>query len=76
MRSMIIAVNCVRYPDHGPTINRWLLPVEREQITQVPEDNVYEVNCPVCGCYEFHDNPLESGHDSIRAPHGPYSING
>jgi hypothetical protein len=48
-------VNCPKNPDHGPVLMRWLPPAEREQIARIPEDDVYEVDCPQCGKYEHHD---------------------
>jgi hypothetical protein len=47
-------IKCPRYPDHDAT--KRLLPAEeREQITRFPEEDVYEIDCPFCGKYEYRE---------------------
>ncbi len=54
-----IAVACPRYPDHGVVRIRWLPLAERELITKRDIADVYEVECRLCGKYEWNgEHPI------------------
>jgi hypothetical protein len=48
-----IEITCPRNPDHGKATKRWLPPVERQNITSLKVDDVYEVDCAICGRFEW-----------------------
>ena len=48
-------IACPKYPDHGPVAKRWLPPAEREMITSDKYPDVYEIDCPHCGKYEYQN---------------------
>lgn len=49
-------VNCPRFPDHGLVITRRLLPSERQMINGNEEAEVFEIQCPECGTYEYRED--------------------
>jgi hypothetical protein len=46
---------CPKYPDHSMVIKRWLPPQERELIRPREGAEVYEIDCPVCGKFEYQE---------------------
>jgi hypothetical protein len=52
MSPAIEQVKCPRFPDHGMIAMRLLAPDERQMITAADGD-VFEIDCPVCGKYEY-----------------------
>ena len=52
MSLTIEKIKCPRFPDHGLAAKRLLAPDERQMITETDRD-VFEIDCPVCGKYEY-----------------------
>ena len=50
-------IECPKYPPHGIVTIRPLPPEKRQCITAERDSDVFEVDCPVCGKYEFADKP-------------------
>jgi hypothetical protein len=48
-------IACPKNPDHGIVSNRWLSPEEREMIRGESGD-VFEIDCPDCGKYEYRSD--------------------
>jgi hypothetical protein len=48
-------IACPKYPDHGVVIKRWLAPEERELIRPREGAEVYEIDCPHCGKFEYQE---------------------
>ncbi|MFL5327634.1 MAG: hypothetical protein ACJ8C4_01860 [Gemmataceae bacterium] len=49
-------IKCPKYPDHGTVLARPLAPEEREM--RKATQDIYEVECPCCGTYEFPFDPI------------------
>ena len=47
---------CPKNPDHGTVAKRWLSVNEREYIKSQNNLDVFEIECPQCGKYEFSEN--------------------
>ena len=47
---------CPKNPDHGTVAKRWLSVSEREYINSQNIPDVFEIECPQCGKYEFPEN--------------------
>jgi hypothetical protein len=54
-----VEITCPRNPDHGPAVRRWLPRSEREKITKAEVADVYEVDCPKCGRFEWAGSTFE-----------------
>jgi hypothetical protein len=49
-------IKCPKNPEHGIALARFLSPEEREMVKATRD--VYEVECPRCGKYEFPLDPI------------------
>jgi hypothetical protein len=48
-------IACPRNPDHGMATKRWLPPEERELTRPREGAEVYEIDCPHCGRFEYQE---------------------
>ena len=51
-----VTIVCPKNPDHGIVAKRWLSVSEREYINSQNILDVFEIECPRCGKYEFPEN--------------------
>jgi hypothetical protein len=51
-----VQVECPRFPEHGMTTKRWLPQDEREMFMKHEDKDVFEIDCKICGKYEFRDD--------------------
>jgi hypothetical protein len=48
-----VQVECPRFPEHGMASKRWLTQDEREMFTKDDGNDVFEIDCKICGKYEY-----------------------
>jgi hypothetical protein len=53
-----VQVTCPRNPEHGLALKLLLSPSERQMVRKSDAGNVFEIDCPVCGRYEYHEKRL------------------